>query len=152
MLATQTQQEVDYTSPFSRCRRCGHKFSSHVVWSKSHPCKIENCDCYAFLDSRFADIYDVFKDEPEQVQPASDNTKENDVIQQATWSVLMNGDLSPKEIERQLKQAGFKVVEKNAPCPVPGEVEQGSVVIDWKNDRRAYWMDGKVYQRTDGEK
>ena len=63
----------------------------------------------------------------------------------------MNGDLSPREIERQLKQAGYRVVEKDVPSPV-GEVEEGSVVLDWRNDKRVYWMDGKVYQRLDGEK
>jgi len=57
----------------------------------------------------------------------------------------MNGDLSPSQIIKQLVDAGYKVVKENMPSPV-GRVPKGSTVITDHEEKRAYWIDGKLFQ------
>ena len=63
----------------------------------------------------------------------------------------MNGDLSPKAIIRRLLAAGYKVVGENVKSPV-GPVPRGSTVLTDHNGKRAVWILGKLYQKTDDQK
>lgn len=64
------------------------------------------------------------------------------------WSEIMNGDLSPAIIIKKLLDAGHKVIAENVPSPV-GKVPKGSTVLTDFNDKRAVWIDGKLYQKQD---
>jgi hypothetical protein len=60
----------------------------------------------------------------------------------------MNGDLSPAEIIRRLLSADYKVIAENVPSPV-GRVPKGSTVLTDHKDKRAVWIDGKLYQKDE---
>lgn len=57
----------------------------------------------------------------------------------------MNGDLSPKVIIQKLLTSGYEIIAENVPSPV-GDVPTGSTVFTDHNDKRAVWIDGRLYQ------
>jgi len=63
----------------------------------------------------------------------------------------MNGDLSPAMIIKQLVDAGYKLIAVNVPSPV-GRVPKGSTVITDHEAKRAYWIDGKLFQHPKASK
>jgi len=63
----------------------------------------------------------------------------------------MSGDLSPTEIIRRLKEAGYQVIGSNVPSPV-GKVPKGSTVLTDHNDKRAVWFDGNLYQQKESKR
>ena len=64
------------------------------------------------------------------------------------WSTVMNGDLSPAEIIKTLLRSGYEVIAEGVKSPV-GKVPKGSTVLTDYNDKRAVWIDGKLYQRCE---
>lgn len=64
------------------------------------------------------------------------------------WSYIMNGDLSPAEIIKTLLRSGYEVIAEGVKSPV-GEVPKGSTVLTDHNDKRAVWIEGKLYQRCE---
>jgi hypothetical protein len=71
--------------------------------------------------------------------------------QRIFWSNLMNGDLSPQELIRRLVKDGYQLIESNVPSPV-GKVPPGSTVLTDRNDKRAIWIDGCLYQQKEGKR
>jgi hypothetical protein len=60
----------------------------------------------------------------------------------------MAEDLSPAGIIRKMLTAGYQVVAKNVKSPV-GRVPQGSTVLTDHNGKRAVWVNGDVYQKSE---
>jgi len=60
----------------------------------------------------------------------------------------MAEDLSPKGIIKKLTDVGFKVIATNVKSPV-GKVPRGSTVLTDHEDKRAVWINGKLYQKDD---
>ena len=60
----------------------------------------------------------------------------------------MAEDLSPAGIIRKMLSAGYQVVARNVQSPV-GRVPRGSTVLTDQDGKRAVWIDGDVYQKSE---